>query len=165
MDKSTKNVGLLSACQGLLLTNNSILIATNGLAGFALASDKAWATVPVTAYIVGAAMTTMPASLLMRRVGRRAGFVLGAVFGIIGALTCAYAAFVHDFWMLCAGALVLGVYNATGQYYRFAAADGASADFKSKAISLVLAGGGGGGVFGSQTHKKTNKLFFQAGVL
>ena len=162
MDKSTKNVGLLSACQGLLLTNNSILIATNGLAGFALASDKAWATVPVTAYIVGAAMTTMPASLLMRRVGRRAGFVLGAVFGIIGALTCAYAAFVHDFWMLCAGALVLGVYNATGQYYRFAAADGASADFKSKAISLVLAGGIAGGILGPETSKITKDLFAQA---
>ena len=72
---------------------------------------------------------------------RRAGFTLGAVFGIVGALICACAAFAHNFWLLCAGALVLGIYNATGQYYRFAAADGASADFKSKAISLVLAGG------------------------
>jgi MFS family permease len=162
MDPAKKNVALLSACQGLLLTNNSILIATNGLAGYALANDKAFATLPVTAYIVGAALTTMPASLLMRRLGRRAGFALGAVFGIVGALICAYAAFAHDFWLLCAGALVLGIYNATGQYYRFAAADSASIDFKSKAISLVLAGGIAGGILGPETSKISKDLFAQA---
>ncbi len=162
MQKAQKNVALLSACQGLLMTNNSILIATNALAGYALAADKALATLPVTAYIVGAALTTMPASLLMRRLGRRAGFTLGAVFGILGALICAYAAFVHNFWLLCAGALVLGVYNATGQYYRFAAADSASIDFKSKAISLVLAGGIVGGILGPETSKISKDLFVQA---
>ncbi len=162
MDKAQKNVALLSACQGLLLTNNSILIATNGLAGYALASDKAFATLPVTAYIIGAALTTMPASLLMRRLGRRAGFALGAVFGIVGALICAYAAFAHHFWLLCAGALVLGIYNATGQYYRFAAADSASIDFKSKAISLVLAGGIAGGILGPETSKISKDFFAQA---
>src|SRR3972149_2175949 len=145
MDKAQKNVALLSACQGLLLTNNSILIAANGLAGYALATDKALATLPITTYIVGAALTTMPASLLMRRLGRRTGFTLGAVFGIVGALICSYAAFAHEFWLLCAGTLVLGIYNATGQYYRFAAAGSARIDFKSKAVSLGLAGGGGGG--------------------
>jgi MFS family permease len=162
MTPAKKNVALLSACQALLLTNNSILIATNALAGFMLASDKTLATLPVTGFIVGAALTTMPASLLMRRLGRRAGFTLGAVFGIVGALICAYAAFAHSFWMLCAGALVLGIYNATGQYYRFAAADSASADFKSKAISLVLAGGIAGGILGPETSKLTKDLIAQA---
>ncbi len=61
--------------------------------------------------------------------------------------------------MLCAGALVLGVYNATGQYYRFAAADSASIDFKSKAISLVLAGGMVGGILGPETSKIPKVLF------
>src|SRR3990172_8570442 len=162
MDKAKKNVALLSACQALLLTNNSILIATNGLAGYALAADKALATLPVTAYVVGAALTTMPASLLMRRLGRRAGFTLGAAFGIAGALICAWAAFIHHFWLLCAGALVLGIYNATGQYYRFAAADSASIDFKSKAISLVLAGGIAGGILGPETSKISKDFFVQA---
>jgi MFS family permease len=120
------------------------------------------ATLPVTAYIVGAALTTLPASLLMRRLGRRAGFTLGAISGVIGALTCAYAAFHHNFWLLCAGALVLGAYNATGQYYRFAAADTASASFKSRAISLVLAGGIAGGILGPETSKLTKDLVAQA---
>lgn len=162
MDQAKKNVALLSACQGLLLTNNTILVATNALAGFALASDKALATLPVTGYIIGAALATLPASLLMRRLGRRAGFMLGAMFGILGAVICAGAVFVHDFRLLCAGAVVLGIYNATGQYYRFAAADIARADFKSKAISLVLAGGVAGGILGPETSKITKDLFAQA---
>ena len=162
MNKAQKNVALLSACQGLLLTNNSILIAANGLAGYALATDKALATLPITTYIVGAALTTMPASLLMRRLGRRTGFTLGAVFGIVGALICSYAAFAHEFWLLCAGTLVLGIYNATGQYYRFAAADSASIDFKSRAISLVMAGGIAGGILGPETSKISKDFFVQA---
>jgi MFS family permease len=141
------------------MTNNSILIATNGLAGYALATDKSLATLPVTAYIVGAAVTTMPASLLMRRIGRRSGFILGALLGIAGALICGFAAFSHSFGLLCAGAFVLGAYNATGQYYRFAAADSAPADFKSKAISLVLAGGIAGGIIGPESSKLTKDLF------
>jgi len=162
MNKAQKNVALLSACQGLLLTNNSILIAANGLAGYALATDKALATLPITTYIVGAALTTMPASLLMRRLGRRTGFTLGAVFGIVGALICSYAAFAHEFWLLCAGTLVLGIYNATGQYYRFAAADSAGIDFKSRAISLVMAGGIAGGILGPETSKISKDFFVQA---
>ena len=98
----------------------------------------------------------------MRRLGRRAGFTLGAVFGIVGALICSYAAFAHEFWLLCAGTLVLGIYNATGQYYRFAAADSAGIDFKSKAISLVLAGGIAGGFLGPETSKISKDFFVQA---
>ena len=155
MTPEKKNVALLSACQGLLITNNSILLTTNGLAGFALATDKSLATLPFTAFILGAALTTMPASLLMRRFGRRAGFMLGAVFGILGSLVCTAAMLTHNFWLLCGGAFLIGVYNANGQYDRFAAADSASASFKSKAISLVLAGGIVGGLLGPESSKHT----------
>ena len=158
MTPQNRNVGLLCATQALLFTNNTILIAINGLAGYALASDKSLATLPVTAYVVGAALTTMPVSQLMRRVGRTNGFSIGTLIGILGALICGLAVYSHDFWMLCAGTLVMGIYNASGQYYRFAAADVASADFKSKAISLVMAGGLVGGILGPQTSKLTKDI-------
>lgn len=162
MSSEQKNVALLSACQGLLITNNSILLTTNGLAGYALASDKSLATLPFTAFILGAALTTMPASMLMRRYGRRAGFMFGAGFGVLGALICTAAMLVHSFWLLCAGAFLVGIYNANGQYYRFAAADSASASFKSKAISLVLAGGIVGGILGPESSKHTKDLIADA---
>ena len=88
--------------------------------------------------------------------------MLGAACGLAGALICAAAAFTHHFWLLCAGAWVLGIYNATGQYYRFAAADSVGANFKSMAISLVLAGGIAGGVLGPETSKITKDLIAEA---
>jgi MFS family permease len=153
-----KNVALLAACQALLLTNNSTLIALNGLAGHALAPHKGLATAPVTGWVVGAAVTTFFASLLMKRIGRRAGFTLGASVGILGALVCAAALAAGNFWLFCAGTTVFGVYNAFGQYYRFAAADAATGDFKARAISYVLAGGLVGGIIGPTLSRFTVDL-------
>lgn len=155
MDKHKKNVALLSVCQGLLLTNNSVLITVNGLAGYMLAPDKGLATLPVTGYFLGSALTTMPMSLLMKRWGRRAGFTLGATCAILGSMLCALALYAQSLWILCAGTIVLGAYFAAGQYYRFAAADAAPLAFRSKAISLVLAGGIIGGFLGPETSKLT----------
>lgn len=158
MKDQTRNVALLCAAQALLFTNNTILIAINGLAGYLLATDKSLATLPVTGYVIGAALTTMPMSQLMRRVGRANGFSIGTLIGILGALVCGYAVYSHNFWLLCAGTLIMGIYNASGQYYRFAAADVSGSDFKSRAISLVMAGGLVGGVLGPQTSKLTKDL-------
>lgn len=154
-DKAKQNIALLSACQALLLVNNSVLVAVNGLAGYALATDKALATLPVTSYFLGSALSTLPLSLLMKRYGRRAGFSASAACAIVGALICALAVYVGAFWLLCAGALVLGIYFAGAQYYRFAAAEAAPAQFKSTAISLVIAGGVVGGFVGPETSKFT----------
>lgn len=159
MDATKKNVSLLAALQALLFTNNSTVIALNGLAGYALASNKAFATLPVTGWVVGAALSTVPASMLMRRFGRRAGFTVGALTGILGALICSLALWLSSFWLLCCGTIVFGVYNAFGQYYRFAAADASKADFKARAISLVLAGGLVGGIVGPQFSQRTVDLF------
>ena len=146
---STKrNVGLLAACQAMLFTNNSTLIAINGLAGLALSPYKGLATLPVTCWVAGAAMATMPASLHMKRVGRQAGLASGTLWGIVGALICGSAIYLQNFWLLCFGTLVWGVYNAYGQYYRFAAAEVSTPDFRPMAISLVLAGGLVGGILG-----------------
>jgi len=91
VEPAKKNVAVLAACQALLFTNNSTAIALNGLAGYALATNKALATLPVTAWVVGGALSTLPASLLMKRIGRRAGFTVGALMGIIGAAICSLA--------------------------------------------------------------------------
>src|SRR6266852_2690819 len=146
MHSTYRNVGLLAACQAMLFTNNSTLIAINGLAGLALAPYAALATLPVSCWILGSALATMPASLHMKRVGRQAGLTSGTFWAIAGALICATAIALQNFWMLCAGTLVWGVYNAYGQYYRFAAADAATPDYRPTAISLVLAGGLVGGI-------------------
>jgi MFS family permease len=158
MNSTKRNVALLAACQALLFTNNSTLIAINGLAGLALAPYIGLATLPVTCWVLGGAIGTMPASLHMKRVGRQRGLTTGTLWGVVGALICAGAIWVQSFWLLCFGTMVWGVYNAYGQYYRFAAADVASADFKAIAISLVLAGGLVGGILGPTASRWTIEL-------
>ncbi len=153
-----RNIGLLAACQALLFTNNSTLIAINGLAGLSLAPYAGLATLPVTCWVLGGAIATMPASLHMKRVGRQRGLTLGTWFGIVGALICAAAIATRSFWLLCFGTLVWGTYNAYGQYYRFVAADLATPDLRANAISLVLAGGLVGGNLGPSTSRYTVDL-------
>ncbi len=159
MKNAKKNVALLAGCQAMLFTNNVTLISLAALAGFSLADNKALATLPATAYVVGAALTTLPASFFMKRFGRQTGFQAGTAMGIVGAAVCCLALWLYSFWLLCAGVLVLGIYNAFGQYYRFAAADAASHDFRAKAISLVMAGGLLGGIIGPEMSKHTRDMF------
>lgn len=158
MEQGRRNVLALAACQALLVTNNVMMISIGTLAADSLAQNKMLVTVPATAYIIGGGLATMPISLLMKRLGRRAGFIIGCSFGIVGALLATAAMALHSFWLLCFAALVSGVYTGSGGFYRFAAADTASADFRSKAISLVLAGGIVGGIFGPESSKLTRNL-------
>ncbi|MGZ5146757.1 MAG: MFS transporter [Burkholderiales bacterium] len=159
MQKQYLNVLVLSACQATLQITGVTMVVVTGLAGYALASDKSLATVPLTCYVIGSAITTIPASLLMNSIGRRAGFQVGTVTGMLGAALCSLAMHSASFWLLCAGMMVMGVYTAFGKYYRFAAADAAPSDFKAKAISLTLAGGIVGGILGPEIAKRTNGVF------
>jgi len=158
MESQKKNVLLLASCQALLLTGSSTLISIGALAGYALAGDKRLATLPQSAYVVGALLGTMPASMWMRRVGRRNGFITGGAFALAASTLATFAMVSSSLALLCAGTLLFGIYNAFGQYYRFAAADAAATDFKARAIALALAGGLVGGILGPQLSKYTRGL-------
>jgi MFS family permease len=155
---SRRTVWLLSACQALLLTNGVTLIAVSALAGYMLAENKALATLPTTAYVLGSWFSTIPASLWMKRVGRRRGFMTGAGIGVLASLIASGGMAASSLPILCVGTFLFGVYNAFGGYYRFAAADAVPADFKAKAISYVLAGGLVGGIVGPSVSRWTREL-------
>ncbi|WP_426615183.1 MFS transporter [Bradyrhizobium sp. McL0616] len=150
----------LATCQAALLTNNIIVIGLNGLVGYAmLGNDKSLATLPIATYIAGTAAMTFPASIWMKRFGRRHGFLVGTIIGLFGALVCVAALFMSSFAVLCFGTLMIGAYNAFGQYYRFAAAEMSSPERAGRAISLVLAGGIVGAIAGPEAAKLTKDLF------
>lgn len=136
-----RNALLLAAAQALYVCSTIILITSAGLLGAMLADDKGLATLPVSTFVIGTALTTVPASLFMRRVGRRVGFLGGALLGLLSALLAIYAIIARDFWLFSLATAFNGAYQAFAQYYRFAAADTASDAFKAKAISWVLIGG------------------------
>lgn len=147
-DTDWRTLGLLAVCQALLLTNSASLISMQALVGYQLASTKSLATLGATTYVVGSAIATMPASLWMEKVGRRAGFMAGALINVLGCGLAVLALYLGSFALFCAATAVVGVYNAIGLQYRFAAAEVAAPADRAKAISWVLAGGIVGGVIG-----------------
>ncbi len=151
-------IPLLSLGQGLLLTGSAMLVSVNGLVGFLLAPDPALATLPVTCFVLGGALSSLPISLLMQRRGRAAGFALGCLAAILGALLAALGVAGGSFGLLCLGTFVFGVYNAAGQYLRFAAVDLCPPALHARAISLVLAGGLLGAFLGPALSRLTVDL-------
>ncbi|HLA35026.1 MAG TPA: MFS transporter [Rhodocyclaceae bacterium] len=135
------HVLLLAGAQALFQTASVMIMTLSGLVGLQLAADKSWATLPIALMTVAAAATMIPASIAMQRFGRKAGFLLGAAFGCLAGLIAAWAIWRGDFWLFVCANMLMGCYQAFAQYYRFAAADIASVDFKSRAISWVIAGG------------------------
>jgi MFS family permease len=153
MRTSYRDIFLLACCQALLLVNASGLTAMNGLVGYALAGDKAFATAGVTTYVLGSALSAMPAALWMAKVGRRRGFMTASLLCIGGSAVCALALLCSSFALFCLGTAIMGIYTAFGLQYRFAAAEVAVDRFKAKAISLVLAGGIAGGFLGPEVSR------------
>ncbi|SRR6266849_1223050 len=140
-ERTRLNVVILALCQALYLSASSIQVALSGLVGAMLAPDKLLATLPFSLITVMTASTTIPASFVMARLGRRAGFVLGALIGGTGGAISSIAIFRQSFIAFCIGNALMGCFQAVAQYYRFAAADAAEPAFKSRAVSWVMAGG------------------------
>lgn len=152
---SIRNIGLLSAVQALGGSNSSIIMSVAALAAINLAPDPSAATLPVTAMIVGLALATSSATLIIYRLGRTRGLMLGASIGIPASLLATMAVIMGNFYLFAAGLFLVGVSGAFMQQVRFAAADSVAPDFKSQAISWVMFGGVAAGFFGPQLSALT----------
>jgi predicted MFS family arabinose efflux permease len=158
IDQGRRNVLLLALCQAAFMSSASLTATVGTLAGHALAANKALATLPATAIVVGTAVGTIPASLLMRRVGRRLGFIAGTGFAVAGGLVGATALGLASFALLAAGSVLVGVASAFAQLYRFAAAEAVPPPERSRAIAIVLAGGLLASFVGPQLARATADL-------
>ncbi len=157
-----RNVFFLAVCQALNATALTLMVASSALTGQMLAGDESLATLPIGLQFLTALLTTFPVSLLMRRHGRRWGFTLGAVAGAAGGFVMMQAVFAGSFFGFCIGNAIIGIAQATAQFYRFAAADAAEERFRGKAISLVLAGGVVAAIVGPELAKWSRLAFTEA---
>jgi len=144
------NVVRLAAAQALTGANSAVIFATGSIVGATLAPDVSFATVPISMYVLGLAAGTLPTGAISRACGRRVAFMIGAGCGVLTGLLAAFAILRGSFAMFCCATFLGGLYGAVSQSYRFAAADGASAQFRPKAVSWVMAGGVFAGVLGPQ---------------
>lgn len=139
--KARRNARILAVGQMLGGSAGVIVIASAGIIGHQLAANKSLATLPFTLFVLGTALSTLPVNLMMRQLGRRAGYMIGAASSIAAMLVAAAAVYIGSFWLFALGLLMMGPYWAQVQSYRFAAADTATDAFRAKAISWVLVGG------------------------
>ncbi|MHA6731607.1 MFS transporter [Devosia sp. A369] len=136
-----RQVFLLATAQALFQIVSVLVMTIGALAGSILAPAPEWATAPIAAMFLGTAVSTVPASMWMARVGRKIGFATGAALGALGGLLAAGGIATSSLTLLCLGTFLAGTYQGFAQFYRFAAAEVADDAYRPRAISLVLAGG------------------------
>lgn len=144
------NVTLLAIAQMLAASGLTVVVILGGIVGADLAQKPSWATVPLSLAIVATALTTVPATMLMRRIGRRPGFIIGALVGVCGGVVAAQGVSRESFELFCIGTMLIGSSAAFTQQYRFAAAESVEPEQVSRAISRVLIGSLGAAIIGPQ---------------
>jgi MFS family permease len=157
--RARSNVVRLAAAQALTGANAAVIFATGSIVGATLAPDISFATVPLSIYVVGLAAGTLPTGAISRRYGRRVAFIIGTGCGVLTGLLGAFAILHGSFLLFCCATFLGGLYGAVSQSYRFAAADGASAQYRPKAVSWVMAGGVFAGVLGPQLVQWTMDIW------
>lgn len=160
-----RNVLVLMIAQACYLSCSMTLVTFSGLAGEVLATNKAFATLPMSLTIVSTALSTGPMSMLMQWQSRRFGFRLGAVLGVLAAGVAAYGVYSGSFLLLCIGAFAFGPFQSSAQYYRFAAAESVEAPDAPRAISLVLIGGLLGALIAPSLTRWFNEAFLPVSML
>lgn len=141
LDPTKQKVLLLTLCQALAMTGNIVLFTVAALIGQALTTDKSLTTLPLALLQLTTMSVTIPASLLMRQVGRKPGFIVGILLGLAGSGLGIFAVVTHSFVLFCLAAILFGSFNSFVGFYRFAAVEVATEAFRSQAIALVMAGG------------------------
>lgn len=150
-DRSRHNARILTTAQALGGASPAIIVSLGGLVGQQLASHPSLVTLPVSIFNLGLAIGTLPAAWIMKRYGRRAGYMLGGMLGVVSGLVSAAGIFEQLFVIFCVGTLIAGFYASYVQSYRFAVADGAPDDLKPRLISWVMVGGLFSAIIGPQT--------------
>ena len=160
MNSVKKNVLILSFCQAFFTSTTSVLALTAGLIGYQLIEfNQAYATIPISAMVLGTAVSTVPVAKIMSNKGKKLGFMIGNLIAIIGCLVCLYGIYFKFFWFFTFGVFLIGCFSAFAHQYRFAAADISEKNFKPKAISLVLAGGVFAAYLGPEIASRTSNYF------
>lgn len=158
-----RNVFILAMCQALFLSGNTLIVATTALVGLNLAGDKTYASLPYAAQLIATMLTSIPAALLMATIGRKYAFLVAAIVAMLGGYICAYAIVLGQFPLFIAGSILIGIFSGFANYYRFTVADTVDWEYKSRAISYVLAGGVLAAVVGPNLANFTRDAINEAG--
>ncbi|MDA1370936.1 MAG: MFS transporter [Proteobacteria bacterium] len=139
--KNYRTLIVLTFAQCFGQTAAPILVLLGGIVGAQIAPSIDWATLPIAIQIVGIASATIPASYLMSKVGRKAGFLTGSALGVIAALMAALAVNRESFVLFCIASFMMGNYIAFLQQFRFAVAESVPIEQVAKCLSVLMLAG------------------------
>ncbi len=145
-----KNLAILVVCQLISATGAIIFVTLGGIIGATFASSLAWATLPVSLMVVATAVTTVPATLIMRRIGRGRGFAIASLSAAMAVTIASLGLANASFLVFSSAAAVFGINMAFTQQYRYAAAESVEPRYVPRAISFVLVGSIGGAIIGPE---------------
>ncbi len=145
-------------CQALMQSTVVGQVAMSALIGHTLSANAGLATLPMAVQMTTVMLASIPAGILFARLGRRAGFVVGAVASVVGSLLFAAGVYTSSFFVYCMGSAFAGVGFGIAQHYRFAAAEVAPPAFRARAISLVMTGPILSAIAGPEIVKRTYDL-------
>jgi len=145
-----RNTAILFFAQCMFVTGTVLMVTLGGIVGSELAPIPVLATLPMSLMVVGTALTTVPASLTMRRLGRRAGFVAAGLVGVAACMLGVLALNAASFPLFCLVAAMIGVTVAFSQQFRFAAAESVPLANAGHAVSFILVGSIGGALLGPE---------------
>lgn len=120
----------------------------NPIIGSKLGGSDVLAGVPGTLLLIGAALASYPAGMLMQKIGRRPGLTLGFFLGSIGMAIGGYAIVTQSFLIFLLGLLFIGGARGAVDQSRYAAADANLPEARARAISTVVFAGTVGAVGG-----------------
>ena len=139
--RNLRNIIPLAICFALSASTSSLTVSASSIIGFDISSNKSLSTLPLSFHLIGTMLSGLPASLLMKKIGRKFGFIFGTIIGLIGAASSSLSIVYKNFPFFCFSVFCLGILSGFTQLYRFAAVDVTSESFRTKAISFVMLGG------------------------
>jgi predicted MFS family arabinose efflux permease len=145
-----RNLSLLVVCQLISTSGSIVMVMLGGIIGSNLSTNKAFATLPLSMMIVAVAATTIPATMLMRKIGRRKGFALASMSSVVALGIAIVALKESSFPIFIVAVMIFGINMAFTQQYRYFAAESVETKYVPRAISLVLVGSIGAAFVGKE---------------
>ena len=147
---NSRNLIILFFCQLISATGQIVIVTLGGIIGSSLTDNQSIATLPVSLMVVVTALSAIPATMLMKKIGRKFGSSVASLSAASAVLIAAYALHSQSFNLFVVAAAMFGINAAFTQQYRYAAAESVEQKFVGRAISMILLGAIGGALLGPE---------------
>ena len=141
MENVKRNIFLLSMAQFILLASVVTVITYSSLVAKIMTGSTALATIPSATAFIATAMFAFPASIFMKKFGRKKGFFTGAFFACIAGFCAVVSIYLNNYYLLCFATFCHGIYQSFANYYRFTALEVSPPKYHKQAVSYVILGG------------------------